>query len=181
MKPLIFILFLIPQGILAQTELREKPFAFTKEIKWNPISLGLGSLSFSYEKYTSSETSLNLWVNAYDLLYAGEIKGFVIGAGFRDYFSPEKTRSFYIEPFLKYQYTEEFVSHSRYNTSSVGLVLGRKRIFYERISTEVFMGPSYNFGLVKEGTKSSAKVTDWMGPINGIWGRFGFNLAYRFN
>ncbi|MCF8253399.1 MAG: hypothetical protein K9H61_05895 [Bacteroidia bacterium] len=181
MKPLIFILFLLPQVILAQTELREKPFAYTKEIKWNPISLGLGSISFSYEKYTSPETSVNLWVNGFDFLYAGQIKGFVIGAGFRDYFSPEKPKSFYVEPFLKFQYTEEFGTHSRYNTSSVGLVLGRKWTFFERISTEVFIGPSYNFGLVKEGTKSSARVADWMGPINGIWGRFGINLGYRFN
>ena len=71
--------------------------------------------------------------------------------------------------------------NDRYNTTGFGIVLGRKWVLGKRMSLETFLGPCYNLGLYKSGTSSAVRYPEWLGPVNGMFGRAGINLGYKFN
>jgi hypothetical protein len=181
MKLIWLIFVFLSLSVFAQQKPSNKPFHFKKEIKWSPMALSFGAFTFHYENYYNEEKSINVWANGLNFMYSGVIIGFGGGAGFRDYFTPQKKNSFYLEPFIKYQFVTNTNNNERYNTTGFGLVLGRKWVFAKRITLEMFLGPSYNFGLYKSGTNSATRYPDWLGPVNGMFGRAGLNVGYRFN
>ena len=181
MKLIWLFLTCISLTAFAQQKPASRAFHYQKEIKWSPVSIAFGAITFHYENYYNPQKSINVWGNVLDLYYANVIKGFGLGVGFRDYFTPERKNSYYIEPFIKYQFMTDTYANDRFNTTGIGIVLGKKWVFGKRISTEIFLGPSYNIGLYKTGNASSTRYPEWLGPINGMFGRAGINIGYRFN
>jgi hypothetical protein len=178
---LIAIVFLMP--LMAMSQRLETPFFYKKEIKFQGLGLAYGSFNMHYEKYSSKGNSINVNAYVFDFLYAKELKGFGIAAGYRDYFTPQLASSYFLEPFIKYQYMVEKGWNNSYvfNTNSIGIVLGRKLVIMDRLTLEFYLGPSVNFGFFKEGYKNSQLMQEWIGPINGIFIRSGLNIGYRFN
>jgi hypothetical protein len=181
MRLILFFFILLSFQVFAQQKPINKPFHFKKEIKWSPLALTLGAINFQYENYYNEEKSINVWAYGLNFVYTGEFIGFGGGIGFRDYFTPEKKNSYYIEPFIKYQFMVETYTNDNFNSTGLGLVLGRKWVLGKRFTTEAFLGPVYNWGLYKRGSASTVRYPEWFGPINGMFGRFGLNVGYRFN
>ncbi|MDZ4667632.1 MAG: hypothetical protein SGJ00_07090 [bacterium] len=167
--------------MLAQNKIKGNQYNFEKELKLNPMYAGLGIIQFQLEKQLQKPNSLNVYVQYVNLGYGGNLVGFGFGIGHRSYFTPDKHKSFYIEPSLGYLFMEDRVFYNTYSTPNLAFVLGRKWIILNRFSVETFLGPSLNIGFVKSGSQSSEKIKEWYGPINGNFFRLGFTLGYRFN
>jgi hypothetical protein len=158
---------------------------YGKNIKWNPLSLSVGSLSLQYERFIDTDKSVCTFGYIADFAYGNEIFVAGIGVGYRSYFNDVFVKSFFAEPFIKYQYITipsggiAPGSSADINTISVGFTGGRKWIFGKHITTEIYLGPSYNLGKLDEGN-GSVNLPDWLGPVNGIWVRGGLNVGWRY-
>lgn len=152
---------------------------YGKNIKWNPLSLSVGSLSLQYERFIDMEKSVCPFGYVANLYYSNEIYVAGVGVGYRSYFYDVYVKSFFAEPFVKYQYITVPSAGATFNTISLGFTGGRKWLFGKHFTTELYMGPSYNFGAIDEGN-GSVNMPDWFGPINGIWIRGGLNVGWRY-
>ncbi len=181
MKRACYFLMLLPHLLFGQySSVQEKP-AFVHELKINYTYLGTGIIQLQYEKMNQPNRSINCYLSYIDFLFQGNLVGFHGAFGVKNYFTPEKPNSFYIEPSVGFLYLEDRYYYEKYTTPSLALVLGRKAVIAKRVSLEFYLGPSLNFGFIKNGTQSSQKLKDWFGPINGIFMRTGLTMGYKFN
>lgn len=182
MYKLLLLFCVLSLGLHSQNAMEGRTFHYQKEMKWQLGAMAYGNLQFQYEKFNSRNSSINAFGNVFNLFYSGVFKGFGLGSGYRSYFTPERKHSYFVEPFAKYQFMKD-PYNTRYYTLSAGLVLGRKWFLSDRFSAEFFMGPCFNLGFIKETSTSNntLRFPVWMGPVNGIWARYGFNIGYKFN
>ncbi|MBC7384411.1 MAG: hypothetical protein H7296_15700 [Bacteroidia bacterium] len=155
--------------------------AYSRCIKINPLSLAIGSISVHYEKIISNEKSINIFANLLNLRYRNNFYGFGLGAGLRSYFTGSDKNSFYVEPFLKYQFLSNAYNIGSINAISIGLTGGRKWTVTHRITFEFFGGPLLSKGFIKQGTMPAYTNAETLGPLNGIWFRGGIAVGYSFN
>jgi hypothetical protein len=180
---LIFVLFFFSGfysfNLLAQGRASLYKSDYGKNIKWNPLSLSIGSLSLQYERFIDTDKSVCTFGYIANFAYSNEIIVAGIGVGYRSYFNDVFVKSFFAEPFVKYQYITIPGAGGTFNTLSVGFTGGRKWLFGKHLTSEIYFGPSYNFGSINEGN-GSVNIPDWFGPVNGIWVRGGLNVGWRY-
>lgn len=181
MKYFLLGILLLPIYLHAQINEGNQDIFTFKEIKINPIYSGIGIAQIQFEKFQNNTRSLNVVVNYINLGYWGNNTGFGIGIGQRNYLKEKNGTGYFVEPFGSYFYLENRGAKQSTNTLSTGAVLGRKWLLFNRLSFDVYLGPSINFGFMKEGTQSTQKIDYWVGPMNGIFARFGCSMGYRFN
>jgi hypothetical protein len=181
MKKILFIFYLAPLVLYGQNFPNENPLFYQKEIKLNYLYVGLGVFQIQYENYIKEGQSYNLNLAYVDFLFYNELTGFNVGAGVRNYFTPENRGSFYLEPSVNVLYLEDKYFNEKYNTVSCAVVLGRKRKLGNRFTLDVYLGPSIHFGFLKSGNTSTQKLQNWQGPLNGIFFKGGVTAGYRFN
>ncbi len=181
MKYFLIAILLFPNNLIAQINEGKQDIFTPKEIKLNPIYAGLGIAQIQLEKFQNKTHSINVIANYINLGYFGNNTGFGICFGQRNYFKEKNGTGWFAEPFVSYFYLDYNNAQQSTNTLSIGAVLGRKWLLFNRLSFDVYLGPSLNFGFLKEGTQSTKKIDYWVGPMNGIFARFGCSMGYRFN
>lgn len=166
-------------GLHAQGRQDLTQSTYKNTLKVNLTSLALGSLSIHKEKVIDPNNSLTVWGYGCNYLYANQIFVFGIGAGYRSYFKGQEKNSLYAEPYLRYQYLTIPDASVSVNTLSAGFVGGKRWFLGNRLTLELFFGPSLNFGAVDEGN-GSVIFPDYMGPLNGVAARTGINFGFRY-
>ncbi len=156
-------------------------------IKVNLFSPILKTGSFFYERAISETSSLNLGF-LFTAMKAGDTKfsGFAITPEYRFYLGENGAMDgFYVAPYARYSSFTLKNEDSNYdfgsgNTTSIeeskatltsiggGLVIGRQWIFKERISLDMFIGPSYSSASIKADIDSEEGSFD-----ASIWDGFG--------
>lgn len=181
MKRIFIFICIFPLLVFAQENPVKNTLRFNQELKVNYTYLGLGIMQLQYEKYMKEDFSYNLNFSYINYVYIDEIIGFNLSFGPRNYFTPEKPASFYVEPSVGLLFLKDNYYDDRYSTLSFALVLGRKWNLGNRITMDIYLGPSANIGFQKSGYNFSSKIKDWNGPLNGIFIKGGLTAGYRFN
>jgi hypothetical protein len=181
MNRLILFLWIGISSLMANGQGRESLYQLTppKAIKWNPLGLTVGSISLQYEKGISRDQSICAYGYFGNYMYGGDVFFAGLAIGYRSYYEASFQKGWYAEPFIKYQYVSIPQASGSFNTVSAGFLGGRKWNLGQHICTEMYLGPSYNFGAVDEGN-GSVPIPDWLGPINGIFVRMGANIGWRY-
>ncbi len=152
-------------------------------IKLNILSPIVSTLNLSYEHMLSEDRSAQL-----GFFYTGasigdtKLSGIGITPEYRIYLGDDPAPDgFYVAPFLRYQnfkLSSDFDnSEGTYSSFGVGLIVGRQWLFGERVTFDIFLGPSYSFGNVE--------VTDGndnfdLGGVDGFGLRTGITLGFAF-
>ena len=153
-------------------------------IKVNLLSPLVRTGSFFLEHAIGEETSIQLGA-LFTGFKAGDTKfsGFAITPEFRYYLSESPApKGMFIAPYLRYQSfnLEEEITASKATFSGFGggLLVGKQWIFKERISLELFIGPSYLSGSVdvESGTEDEFEVD----AFDGFGLRSGITLGVAF-
>ena len=118
-------------------------------LKINVISPAIKTFNIQYEHKLSSESSFQIgyFYCGYDALET-DYSGYGVTPEYRLYLSEtrEALNGIFIAPFLRYQ---EFKLTDPDGTANVnlfggGVIFGRQWIFKEKLSMEMFVGPSYS-------------------------------------
>lgn len=155
-------------------------------IKINLLSPLVRTGSFFFERAMSDEISLQL-----GFFYTGasvgdtEFRGFGLTPELRYYLSEKHPapRGVFIAPFARYQnftVTEEGVDgKGTYSSFGGGLLVGTQTMFKNKISLDVWAGPSYSSGSIKvTGTADEADFD--LGSFDGFGVRFGVTVGFGF-
>jgi hypothetical protein len=155
-------------------------------VKLNPLSLALGNISLSYERFLSDKASLQLhgayWLGG----SIGDTKwsGMTFTPEFRYYVSDnERPKGFYLAPFAKYQ---SFTANSKeadykatLNRVGGGAAFGYQFLF-GRVTWDTFLGPQYLSNSVKYSDGTSKDQID-LDRFTGNFGlRFGTTVGIAF-
>src|SRR5690606_25910137 len=145
MKKLLFI-----AAIFSSTTL----LAQQNAVKINILSPIFRTINLSFEHALSESGSLQLGfyytgASVSDLKYSG----FGITPEYRIYLSETPAiEGVYLAPFLRYQSVslevENSGSEADFSAFGGGLVIGKQWVFKERITLDIFIGPSYSSGSV---------------------------------
>ena len=152
-------------------------------VKMNFLSLIVKTFNVSYERVIDENNSFQLGV-----LYTGakigdtKLTGFGITPEYRFYLSEtEAPNGVYVAPYLRYNNLElkDELSTSEATLSSIGggLIIGKHWIFKEKVSFDLFIGPSYVSASIK--VKSGTTTYD-TGVFDGFGLRFGITLGLGF-
>jgi hypothetical protein len=155
-------------------------------IKLNPLSLALGNISVSYERFLSEKTSLQLhgayWLGG----SIGDTKwnGMTVTPEFRYYVSDnERPKGFYLAPFGKYQSFTAKSKEADYKASinriGGGAAFGYQFLFGS-VTWDTFLGPQYLSNTVKysgEGSQDQVNIDRFAGNF-GL--RFGTTIGIAF-
>jgi hypothetical protein len=154
-------------------------------VKINPLSLFLATGNVSYERAVSENQSFQLGlfytgVGISDLKYSG----LGITPEYRFYIAGHKQvmNGVYVAPFLRYQNfsikdksTDDKVS---FTSMGGGALLGWEKTWGSGFVLDIFIGPSYNSGKIKEDVDEE----DWdvASGIDGFTLRTGITLGFSF-
>ncbi|MBL7871831.1 MAG: DUF3575 domain-containing protein [Cyclobacteriaceae bacterium] len=151
--------------------------------KINIFSPVVKTLNVSYERKLSATGSFQL-----GFFYTGystdgtKFSGIGITPEYRFYLSEtEAPQGVYVAPFIRYQnFKLEEESTNDKGTLSMfggGLIIGKQWIFKEKISLDIFIGPSYSSGNVKVDSGQDSFDT---GVFDGFGVRTGVTLGFAF-
>jgi hypothetical protein len=157
----IFFLVTGAQSLMAQTTL----------LKWNYLSPIVNTLNLAVETTHSEESSTQIRV--FYLGYDG-VRGFGINPEFRYYLSESPApNGTFVAPYVRYMRFSD--GPDIVNIGEVGFVLGRQRVYKEKISLEAYLGPGYGFG-------SSTNDFNLEGPVEGGFTiRAGLTIGFALN
>jgi hypothetical protein len=152
-------------------------------LKINIFSPIVKTLNVSYERKVSATGSFQL-----GFFYTGystsgtKFSGFGVTPEYRFYLSStEAPQGVYVAPFVRYQSfkLEEETSNDKGTLTMFGggLVIGKQWIFKEKISLDIFIGPSYSGGNVKV---TSGQDNFDTGAFDGFGIRTGLTLGFAF-
>jgi hypothetical protein len=154
--------------------------------KINILSPIVRTLNVSFEQAINEKSSFQLGfyytgVSVGDLEY----RGFGITPEYRIYLGDnEAPDGFYVAPFVRYQAInmtlEDSNEEADLNTFGGGVLIGRQWIFKERVSLDLFLGPSFSGGEVKAKGGSDADAFDVSGGFSGFGVRAGVTLGIAF-
>lgn len=160
-------------------------FAQKTLVKASLLSPLVRTGSFFVEHAFSAESSAQL-----GFLYTGfsvdqtSYAGFAITPEYRFYLSETPAPAgFFVAPYLRYQNNKltEDTSNSEATLSGIGggLLIGKQWIFKERVSLEMFAGPSYTNASIEvtSGTEDDFSVS---GAFDGFSVRAGITLGLGF-
>jgi Protein of unknown function (DUF3575). len=154
-------------------------------VKLNPLSLFLATGNVSYERAVSSNQTFQIGlfytgVGISDLKYSGlgitpEYRFYVAGR-------KEAMNGVYVAPFLRYQNfnIKEKSSGDKVSYSSFGggALLGWEKTWGSGFVLDLFLGPSYNSGKIKENVNEDE--WDISSGIDGFGLRTGIAIGFSF-
>ena len=178
MKKLIIAAFLVPL-LLKPNHTKAQNAA----LKINFLSLVVKTFNVSFEKLIDTDNSFQLGV-----FYTGasisdtDLTGIGITPEYRFYLSDtDAPDGVYVAPYLRYSsfnLEDKFtVSEATLSSFGGGLVIGRQWLFKEKITFDIFLGPSYSTSTVK--VKSGIDSFD-VGSFDGFGIRIGLTLGIAF-
>lgn len=162
-------------------------------IKVNFLSPVVSTASLFYERSVSESSSVQLGF-FYTGASAGDTKlrGFGITPEFRYYLSDKGSpEGFFLAPFLRYQSFDLTVESVDFNTGANtedkadytsfggGLLIGGQWVFKDKISLDVWGGPTYNSGNLEVESGSTEESFE-IGGFDGFGFRFGATLGFAF-
>ncbi len=153
-------------------------------VKANLFSPLLRTGSFFYERTLSESSSLTLGFLFTSWGFGdSDITGWAVTPEYRFYLSDKPApEGFYIAPYLRYTSlsltAENADGKAELTGVGGGLLIGRQWIFKERISLDLFIGPSYTKGDLK--IKSGAEEDFDVGVWDGFGVRPGVTLGIAF-
>lgn len=152
-------------------------------VKINILSPLVRTLNVSYEHAINETGSFQI-----GFFYTGysvdqtKFSGFGITPEYRFYLSDTPApQGVYVAPFVRYQnFTlkdkEITDSKAEFSTFGGGLVIGKQWIFKDKISLDIFIGPSYASGKVS----GESDDEDWdVGVFDGFGLRTGINFGFK--
>jgi hypothetical protein len=154
-------------------------------LKINILSPVLKTFNVSYERVLTESSSAQLGFYVTSASAAGlKYSGIGLTPEVRFYLSDsDAPEGFYVGPFLRYQSLKLEVKDTgdKANISSIGagVIIGKQWLFKERVTFDIFLGPSYSGGTVKA-TSGSSSDFDVSGGVKGFGLRAGITLGVAF-
>lgn len=153
-------------------------------IKMNILSPVFRTANFAYEHAISENGSLQLGF-FYTGVKLGDTKfsGIGITPEYRFFLSETSApEGVYVAPFVRYQNfnvtTEGSDSKGTLTIFGGGVVIGKQWIFKEKITLDIFLGPSYNSGNIK--VESGSEGDFDIDAFDGFTVRAGINFGFKF-
>lgn len=153
-------------------------------VKINIFSPIVRTFNFSYERALNASSSLQLGVAITGTEISDtEFSGLQITPEYRFYLSDtEAPEGVYAAPFLRYANLsieeKDLGSEADLTSFSGGLVLGKQWLFKEKITLDIFIGPSY--GTTSIDVESGDEDDFDLGSFDGFGIRFGVNFGFAF-
>jgi hypothetical protein len=181
MKKVLFAAALI----VAATSLKAQDPHPQNAIKLNPLSLVFATGNVAYERAVSENSSFQLGVFYSGVNISGlKYTGLGITPEYRFYVAGNKQalNGVYVGPFVRYQsFTlkeKDTDSEAKFTSFGGGAVVGWEKTWASGFVLDLFVGPSYNSGKVKD--KSGNGDFDVAGSIDGFGLRTGITLGFAF-
>ncbi|HYC28434.1 MAG TPA: DUF3575 domain-containing protein [Chitinophagaceae bacterium] len=181
MKKVLFAAALLVAG----TALKAQDNGAQNAIKLNPLSLIFATGNVAYERAVSENSTVQLGIFYSGVSISGlKYSGLGITPEYRMYFAGNKQamNGVYVGPFLRYQsFTlkeKDSDSEAKYSSFGGGAVIGWEKTWSSGFVLDLFVGPQYNSGKVKE--KSGSETIDVSGNIDGFGLRTGITLGFAF-
>src|SRR5215213_6346134 len=154
-------------------------------IKLNPLSLVFATGNVAYERAVSENQSVQLGIFYSGVSISGlRYTGLGITPEYRIYFAGNRQalNGVYVGPFVRYQSftlkSKDSDSEAKYSSFGGGAVIGWEKTWTSNFVLDIFAGPQYNKGKVKE--KSGGTEFDVAGSIDGFGLRTGITLGFAF-
>jgi hypothetical protein len=183
MKKVLFAAALI----VAVSGLKAQDNGHQNAVKLNPLSLIFATGNVAYERALSSNTSVQLGIFYTGVGISGlKYSGLGITPEFRFYVAGNKQvmNGVYVAPFVRYQHFELKIKDSNpeesatYSSFGGGGLIGWEKTWTSGFVLDIFAGPAYNSGKLKE--KSGGSEFDVSGGIDGFTIRTGITLGFAF-
>ncbi len=181
MKKVLFTVLFVACFTMANSQIKNA-------IKVNLFSPIVRTGSFFYERTLSESSSLNLGI-LFTKLSSGDtdFKGWAVTPEFRFYLGETAApEGFYVAPYLRYQHftltdddSDNFDSSKAKMTGfGGGLLVGRQWLFKQRVTFDLFIGPSYTKAdlEVESGEDDDFETGTW----DGFGLRAGVTLGIAF-
>lgn len=154
-------------------------------IKLNPLSLVFATGNVAYERVVTRNTSIQLGVFYSGVSISGlKYTGLGITPEFRVYIAGDKQalNGVYVGPYVRYQSfslkDKNSNDEAKYTSVGGGAIVGWEKAWSSGFVLDVFAGPAYNSGKVKERTGNSN--FNVAGGIDGFGLRAGINIGFAF-
>lgn len=150
-------------------------------LKINIFSPILKTLNLQFERKLKEDQSFQL--GAFYTGYSNggtTLSGFGLTPEYRLYLTNVVFNGVYIAPFARYQsftLTDDQNDKGTLSTFGGGLILGRQWLFKDKITLDIFIGPTYNSGSVK--VTSGGNNFD-VGSFDGFGVRAGVCFGFAF-
>lgn len=189
MKRIFAIAFLLCCGAFISGELQAQ--VRSNVVKFNPLSLAVGTFNFSYERALNDSKALQLGVYFTSIgTDALKYSGYGITPEYRIYLSQSKgaPEGWHVSPFLRYSSfslstsVEGNEESATMNTFGGGVVAGHQWLFgkSDRISLDMFIGPKYDSASFSYEGTAGEEDFDVRGGLSGFWVRGGITLGVAF-
>jgi hypothetical protein len=162
------------------------PSAFSQDknnnLKINIFSPIAKTLNLQYEHKLTADQSFQ-----FGAFYTGyssvgtSLSGIGLTSEYRFYLTNEVFNGVYIAPYLRYQnytLTDDQNDKGTLTTFGGGLIFGRQWLFKDKITFDIFIGPSYNSGFTK--VTAGTNNFQYNGSINGFGVRGGVCFGFAF-
>jgi hypothetical protein len=181
MKKVLFAAALI----VAATSLKAQDNGAQNAIKLNPLSLIFATGNIAYERAVSENSSVQLGIFYSGVSISGlKYTGLGITPEYRFYVAGNKQalNGVYVGPFVRYQSfslkDKDSDSEAKFTSFGGGAVIGWEKTWSSGFVLDLFAGPSYNSGKVKD--KSGSGDFDVAGSIDGFGLRTGITIGFAF-
>ena len=163
-------------------------------IKINPFSPLVKTFNLQYERVLNEKSSFQL-----GLFYTGAESGDVTLTGigitpeYRMYLSNDKEApaGFFIAPFVRYQnftlkadvlndVSETVEGKASFSAFRPGLLIGHQWLFSDKVTFEMFFGPTYSVNSVKVKSDYGTEDDFSASALDGFGLRAGFSLGFAF-
>lgn len=179
-------LFLAAALLVTATAMKAQDAGAQNAIKINPLSLIFATGNVAYERAVSPNSSVQLGIFYSGVSISGlKYSGLGITPEYRMYFAGNKQamNGVYVGPFVRYQsFTlkdkNDDNSEAKYTSFGGGAVIGWEKTWSSGFVLDLFVGPQYNSGKVKE--KSGNETFDVAGSIDGFGLRTGVTIGFSF-
>lgn len=171
--------------LVAATALKAQENGAQNAIKLNPLSLVFATGNVAYERAISANSSVQLGVFYTGVGISGlKYSGLGITPEFRFYFAGNRTAldGVYAGPFVRYQnFTlkdKETNAEASFSSFGGGAIIGWEKTWQSGFVLDIFAGPSFNSGKVKD--KSGNGDFEVIGSIDGFGLRTGITIGFAF-
>ncbi len=179
--------FIAAALVVAFSGLKAQDNGAQNAIKLNPLSLIFATGNVAYERAIGPQSSIQLGVFYSGVGISGlRYSGLGVTPEFRYYFAGNRQalNGVYVGPFVRYQNFTIKVKDSNpeesasYSSFGGGAVIGWEKTYGSGFVLDIFVGPQYNSGKIKE--KSGNSTFDISGGIDGFGLRTGITLGFAF-
>lgn len=154
-------------------------------IKLNPLSLVFATGNIAYERAVGPQSSVQLGIFYTGVGISGlKYSGLGVTPEFRYYFAGNKQamNGVYVGPFVRYQSfslkDKDTDAEAKFTSFGGGATIGWEKTWESGFVLDIFAGPSFNSGKVKD--KSGNSEFDVVGSIDGFGLRTGITIGFAF-